>query len=100
MQPLERILERFEQVSAVPRGTKHEARIREWLQGWAAGHGLVARTDAIGNLMIAVPASPGYEIKPTLVLQGHMDMVWQKAAGSAHDFSRDPIKVSAATGTG
>ncbi len=93
MQPLERILERFEQVSAVPRGTKQEARLRQWLQGWATERGLVSRMDAIGNLVVLLPASKGYENKPVVVLQGHMDMVWQKIAGSDHDFSRDPITV-------
>lgn len=93
MQPLERILERFEQLSAVPRGTKTEARLRAWLQEWAGAQGLECRTDAVGNLLIEVPASPGYEEAPTIVLQGHMDMVWGKTAESSHDFARDPIRV-------
>ncbi|MGE5250222.1 MAG: aminoacyl-histidine dipeptidase, partial [Bacteroidota bacterium] len=93
MQALDLILERFDQISAVPRGTKQEARIREWLQGWARDHGFTSRTDAVGNLVIQIPASPGYEDRAPVVLQGHMDMVWQKTSDSDHDFTRDPIRV-------
>jgi dipeptidase D len=93
MQPIDHILERFEQISSVPRGTKQEARIRTWLQDWAAGHDLLSRTDAVGNLVLVIPGSPGYEQKPPIILQGHMDMVWQKTADSQHDFTRDPIRI-------
>jgi dipeptidase D len=91
MQPLDLILKRFEQVSSIPRGTKHEAGIRQWLIDWASAHSLKSRTDAVGNLAIYVPASAGYEKRPTLILQGHLDMVWQKTPDSNHDFTRDPI---------
>ena len=93
MQPLERILERFEQISAVPRGTKHEAGIRAWLADWAEAHGFASKVDDVGNIVIQVPASAGYEGEPPVVLQGHMDMVWQKTSDSDHDFTRDPIRV-------
>lgn len=93
MEPLDRILERFEQLSGVPRGTRYEAGIRQWLQQWAGTQGLASRVDAVGNLLIQIPASPGYEVQPTVVLQGHMDMVWQKIPNSAHDFTRDPIRI-------
>lgn len=93
MEALNRILERFEQISAVPRGTKHEALIREWLQGWAEEHGLRSASDAAGNLVIYIPASARQEDRPTVILQGHMDMVWQKTPDSEHDFTRDPIRV-------
>ncbi|NOY28353.1 MAG: aminoacyl-histidine dipeptidase [Oligoflexia bacterium] len=87
----ETILARFAEVSAHPRRSKHEARLRRWLQAWAQQHGFSSRTDATGNLVIAVPASPGAETAPTVVIQGHMDMVCEKVQGSAHDFSQDPI---------
>lgn len=93
MQPLERTLERFEQISAVPRGTKHEAQIRAWLANWALEHGFASRTDKVGNIVIEVPPGPGYEGQPPVVLQGHMDMVWQKTSDSDHDFTRDPIRL-------
>lgn len=91
MNPTELILSCFEQVSAIPRETKNEAGIRAWLQEWAHVRGLLTRVDAPGNLVIQVPASKGYEEKPTLILQGHLDMVCQKTPDSRHDFARDPI---------
>jgi dipeptidase D len=93
MEPVDCVLERFEQISAVPRGVKQEAGIRAWLREWAEKQGLESRVDRVGNLVIVVPASPGYEDKPTLILQGHMDMIWQKTADSDHDFTRDSIRV-------
>jgi dipeptidase D len=93
MNPTELILEKFEQISSIPRGTKFEAGIRQWLIGWGAARSLKSRTDAAGNLVICVPASIGYENYPTLILQGHMDMVWQKTPESKHNFEQDPIEL-------
>ena len=93
MNPTELILKNFEKVSSIPRGTKFEAGIRNWLIAWAAEHNCTSRTDATGNLAIYVPASAGYEDRPTLILQGHMDMVWQKTNESTHDFEHDPIQL-------
>lgn len=93
MNPIDIILSRFEQISAIPRGTKNEAGIRLWLQDWALQLGFRSQTDAAGNLVIYVPASTGYEDCPILILQGHLDMVCQKTPDSAHDFTRDPIRL-------
>jgi len=93
MNPTELILSNFEKVSSIPRGTKYEAGIRNWLITWAAEHNCTSKTDAAGNLVIYVPASKGYEDRPTLILQGHLDMVWQKISESTHDFERDPIQL-------
>ena len=87
------ILAHFEKISAVPRGTKHEAGIRQWLIDWAAAHNFKSRVDAVGNLILYVPASAGRESSETLILQGHLDMVWQKTPDSDHDFTRDPIRL-------
>ncbi len=92
MNPTELILKNFEKVSSIPRGTKYEAGIRNWLITWAAEHNCKSKTDAAGNLAIYVPASEGYEDRPTVILQGHMDMVWQKTNESTHDFEHDPIQ--------
>ena len=93
MTPTELILKNFEKISSVPRGTKFEAGIRQWLMDWATAYNLKSRTDAIGNLVIYVPASSGYESKETLILQGHLDMVWQKSPESKHNFGKDPIQL-------
>lgn len=91
MSPTDKILAHFEKLSAIPRGTKNEAAIRQWLIEWASSRGLTSKTDKIGNLVIVVPASAGRENAPTLILQCHLDMVCQKTPDSNHDFTRDPI---------
>lgn len=93
MNPIDLILSRFEQVSAIPRGSKHEEKICNWLIDWGNELNLKSRVDEVGNLVIYVPASSGMEKSPTVILQGHMDMVCQKTPESTHDFTRDPIKL-------
>lgn len=93
MNAIDKVLERFKQISSVPRGTKREQKISEWLQNWAKAYDLSSRTDSTGNLVIYVPASQGMEDAPTIILQGHMDMVCEKTPDSNHDFTRDPIHI-------
>ncbi|MCX6065813.1 MAG: aminoacyl-histidine dipeptidase, partial [Chloroflexi bacterium] len=93
MNPTEHILECFAQISAIPRRTGNEAGIRAWLQAWASARRFSSQADAVGNLVVRVPASPGYERYPALILQGHMDMVCEKTPSSSHDFTRDPIRL-------
>jgi dipeptidase D len=92
MTPTQQILNIFEQLSAIPRGSGNEAAIRNWLQEWAANHGCTSKVDEAGNLLICAPGTAGYENAPAIVLQGHMDMVCEKTPDSTHDFTRDPIK--------
>lgn len=87
------VLHWFEQISQIPRCSKNEEAICDWLQKWAKEHGFAARTDQVNNLVIEVPPSPGFENAPVCVVQGHMDMVCEKAKGHTHDFSKDPIKL-------
>jgi len=86
------ILETFEEINRIPRCSKHEKKIACWLEDWARSRGFEVKTDVVNNLLIKVPAAPGYENSPTLVLQGHMDMVCEKSKSSDHDFSKDPIE--------
>jgi len=86
------ILKWFETINNIPRCSKNEKAIGQWLINWAASIGLEAKQDKIGNVLIKVPASPGYEDSPTVVLQGHQDMVCEKTPDSDHDFTKDPIK--------
>jgi dipeptidase D len=88
-----KILGAFQQISQVPRPSKKEEKIVAWLLDWAAENGLEARSDEALNIVIEVPASPGYENSQTLVLQGHMDMVCEKSKGFEHDFDKDPIEL-------
>jgi len=91
--PLRRIVDRFEQISAIPRCSKHEAQIAAWLQQWAQERSLRVRRDAVGNLCIRVPPSEGHAGAATMILQGHMDMVCERTPQSNHDFTADPIRV-------
>jgi dipeptidase D len=83
----------FAELSAVPRPSKREEQIRAHVRKTAERLGLRFHEDQVGNIAIDVPASPGHEHAPLTVLQGHMDMVCEKNAGTQHDFDRDPIRL-------
>jgi dipeptidase D len=85
------ILSIFEDISQIPRCSKNEAAISDWLVDWADQRGLQVTTDAFKNVLITVPASAGFENQAPIVLQSHMDMVCQKEPDSSHDFMKDPI---------
>lgn len=86
------ILGIFQEIAAIPRASRNEQLISRWLQNWASRKGFQSKTDNAGNLLIKVNATPGYENAPTIILQGHMDMVCEKTPDSKHDFSKDPIR--------
>jgi len=81
----------FEEISRVPRCSKREQRLQEYIERWAAENGIIFRKDETGNLLLVREAKPGYEDYPTLLLQGHQDMVCEKDPDSPHDFENDPI---------
>ena len=66
--------------------------MRDALSKWACQRGLGVKSDSRGNLILSKAATPGYENRPGVVLQGHLDMVCQKNSGSTHDFRCDPIR--------
>ena len=84
---------RFNEIRQIPRPSKHEEKIRQYVLGVASRYGLETRTDAAGNVVVAVPATPGAEEAPTVVLQGHLDMVCEKNEDKEHDFWNDPIEL-------
>lgn len=87
----ESVWKHFAALCRIPRQSKHEGPVKDYLRKWATGQGLVNFIDAGGNLVIRKPASPGRENAPGIILQAHLDMVCQKNDSSTHDFSRDPI---------
>ncbi len=91
--PTNEILKIFEAITRIPRCSKHEEKIAAWLLDWAKENNLKSQKDSVGNILIQVPATPGYEKAPIAVLQGHLDMVCEKTPDSKHDFSKDPIKL-------
>lgn len=83
----------FEEISAIPRCSGNEKQISNYMVEFARKHGLEVIQDEALNVIIKKPASPGYESFPTVILQGHMDMVCEKNKGTVHDFDKDPIKL-------
>lgn len=83
----------FEEISAIPRGSGNERQISSYMVDFARKHGLEVYQDDALNVIIKKPAFPGYENVPTVILQGHMDMVCEKNKSTIHDFEKDPIKL-------
>jgi dipeptidase D len=81
----------FMEICSIPRLSKNEARIRDYLLDFAIANGLESKEDQVGNILIIRPASPGMENRKTVVLQSHMDMVGEKNADHPHDWTKDPI---------
>ena len=83
----------FAALAAIPRGSKNEAAATTHVVAVAARLGLPARVDSVGNVVITKPGTKGLENRPAVVLQGHLDMVCEKNSGTAHDFTKDPIRL-------
>ncbi|MBR0111182.1 MAG: aminoacyl-histidine dipeptidase [Bacteroidales bacterium] len=81
----------FYELTRIPRPSKHEHKVQEYLLEWGKKRGFDTKRDETGNIIISVPATPGYENRRGVILQGHMDMVPQKTSDSSHDFLKDPI---------
>ncbi len=81
----------FDEIRKVPRPSKHEEKISQWLVDFAAQHGIECVRDEAMNVIMRKPATPGMEGKPGVILQAHMDMVCEKNSDVEHDFMTDPI---------
>lgn len=88
---IKRVLDIFDEINKVPRPTGYFERIHPWLMNWGERHGLKVRSDAAHNILMEVPATSDFENAPTIILQGHMDMVCEKRLNVRHDFRKDPI---------
>ncbi len=87
----ETVLERFREISAIPRPSKKEERIGAWLREFAERRSWESQSDTAGNVVLRVPASAGREHEPIVVLQGHQDMVCEKTPETEHDFDHQGI---------
>ncbi len=85
--------EYFYGITQVPHPSKKEEKIRAHVREFATTNNFEFVEDGVGNIVIKVPATPGYENSPTVVIQGHIDMVCEKNKGTIHDFDNDPLKV-------
>ena len=82
----------FEEICEVPRPSKKEDKIIEFLLAFGKKNGLETKRDEIGNVLIKKPATQGKENLPIVVLQSHMDMVCEKNNDTEHDFDNDSIQ--------
>jgi len=92
LQP-EPVWKHFDKLAAIPRGYTNEAAARDYVRSVASKLALETQQDAAGNLIVRKPARPGRESAPVTLLQGHLDMVCEKSDSTAHDFTKDPIRI-------
>ncbi len=86
------VWQHFDEILTIPRGSKEEERIREYVCGVAEKKGLTYRTDEAGNVVVMKPGTAGHESSPATIMQAHLDMVNEKNSDVEHDFSTDPIE--------
>ena len=83
----------FEKLCQIPHGSYDTKAISDYCVAFAKERGLKVTQDAAGNVIIVKEASAGYESAKPVILQGHLDMVCEKVAGSDHDFKKDGLKL-------
>ncbi|MBQ2210796.1 MAG: aminoacyl-histidine dipeptidase [Prevotella sp.] len=86
------VFEQFAKINQIPRPSKREEKMIEYLKNFGESHGLETKVDEVGNVVIRKGATPGYEDCKTVILQSHMDMVCDKLVDYEIDFDNDPIK--------
>ncbi len=83
----------FEAISEIPRGSGNEQAISDYFVSFAKERNLEVIQDKALNVIIKKPGTSGFENAPTVILQGHMDMVCEKNFDTVHDFLQDPIRL-------
>lgn len=83
----------FKEISDVPRSSRHNEKISEYLVNFAKERNLDYYQDEAGNVIIYKEGTAGYENSPAVMIQGHMDMVAEKTEDSNHDFLNDPLEL-------
>jgi len=82
----------FAKINQIPRPSKHEEKMIDYLKNWGESRSLDTQVDQTGNVIIRKPATPGMENRHTVILQSHMDMVCDKLVDVDFDFGKDAIK--------
>lgn len=93
-----RVFHYFEEICKIPHGSGNMDQISDYLVEFAKKHELQYVQDEMKNVVIYKPATSGYEAAPTVILQGHMDMVCEKRADVEHDFTKDGLNLSVENG--
>ena len=86
------VFEEFAKINKIPRPSKREEKMIDYLKNWGECHGLDTKVDETGNVIIRKPATPSMENRQTVILQSHMDMVCDKLVDVEFDFDNDPIR--------
>jgi dipeptidase D len=86
------VFEQFAKINQIPRPSKREEKMIEYLKDFGKSHGLETVVDETGNVIIRKGATPGYENRETVILQSHMDMVCEKLVDIDFDFDKDAIQ--------
>lgn len=86
------VFEQFAEINKIPRPSKHEEMMIEYLKEFGIKHNLETKVDETGNVLIKKPATKGFENRATTILQSHMDMVCDKLVDVEFDFHKDPIQ--------
>ena len=84
----------FEEICKIPHGSGNTKQISDFLVEFAKDHGFKYVQDEMNNVVIYKPGTPGYENSPTVIIQGHMDMVCEKRPNVKHDFTKDGLNIS------
>lgn len=82
----------FNEITKIPRPSKKEEKISEWLEKTGKALGLATKRDKVGNVLISKPATPGKENVTPVIFQAHMDMVCEKNNDTNFDFEKDAIQ--------
>ena len=86
------VFEHFARINEIPRPSKREEKMIEYLKEFGKKHQLETKVDETGNVIIRKPATKGYENLSTVILQSHMDMVCDKLVDVEFDFDKDAIQ--------
>ena len=89
-----KVFEYFEDLCAIPHGSGNTKQISDYCVDFAKKHGLSYTQDELNNVIIRKNASKGYENSPTVILQGHLDMVCEKDSDISIDFLKDGLTLS------
>ncbi len=95
---IKKVLNYFERLCAIPHGSGNEEQAANMLCEFAKEHSLEYYKDEYNNVLIKKDGSIGREGEPSLMLQGHIDMVCEKNKDTVHDFSRDPLSLYVSDG--
>ena len=93
-----RVFHYFEEICKIPHGSGNTKQISDYLVKFAEDHGFKYVQDEMNNVIIYKPGTAGYEKSPTVIIQGHMDMVCEKRPDVNHDFTEDGLNISVKDG--